>query len=55
MQKHYSWYPWLMAALIIGILVCIGLIVYMLVFRTPLPAFHPGVQLVKEAFFHAMA
>jgi len=55
MQKHFSWYPWVVAALIGGILVCIGLMVYMLVFRTPITAFHPNAQLVKEAFSYAMA
>lgn len=54
MQKHLFWYPWVLAALALGILVCIGLIVRMLFFQ-PQAVFHPGVQLVKEAVFHALA
>lgn len=53
MQKHLFLYAWIFGALILGILVCLGLIAWMLFFREPLPAFHHGAQLVKEVFFHA--
>ena len=53
MQKHLFLYAWIFGALTLGILVCLGLIAWMLFFREPLPAFHHGAQLVKEVFFHA--
>lgn len=55
MMKHLFWYPWIMAALLLGIVVCAGLIVHMLFFQAPQAAYHPGAQLVKEAVLHALA
>lgn len=54
MQKHLIWLPWVMGALVLGILVCVGLIIRMLFFQ-PQPVFHSGVQLVKEAVCRALA
>ena len=41
-------------ALVLGILVCVGLIIRMLFFQ-PQPVFHSGAQLVKEAVCRALA
>ena len=41
------------SALALGILVCIGLILYMLFFQQPQNAYYPGAYLVREAVFHA--
>ena len=53
MQKHLFLAAWIMAALALGILVCIGLILYMLFFQHPQSAYYPGAYLVREAVFHA--
>lgn len=53
MQKHLFLYAWIFGALILGILICLGLIAWMLFFRAPLPAFYHEAQLVKEVLFHA--
>lgn len=53
MQKHLFLAAWIMAALALGILVCIGLILYMLFFQQPQSAYYPGAYLVREAIFHA--
>lgn len=53
MQKHLSWYPWVMAALTIALLICIGLIVRMLCLPAPQISLHSGAQFVKEAAIHA--
>lgn len=53
MQKHLFLYTWIFGALILGILICLGLIAWMLFFREPFPAFYHEAQLVKEVLFHA--
>lgn len=52
MQKHLFLYAWIFAALVLGILVCLGLIAWMLLTRQPQAAFH-GAQLVREVLSHA--
>ena len=55
MMKHLFWYPWIMAALVTGILVCMALIAYMLFFQ-PEPEFiSPGAHFVMEGLHHALA
>jgi len=53
MQKHLFLYAWIFAALAAGILVCLGLIAWMLLTREPQAAFHHGAQLVREVLAHA--
>lgn len=55
MMKHLFWYPWVMAALVIGILICLGLIARMLFAQAPQAAYVPNAQLVMEGFHHALA
>ena len=53
MMKHLFWYPWVLAALVTGILFCLGWIAYMLLHQ-PQAALHPGAQLVLEDLSHAI-
>ena len=53
MQKHLFIYAWIFAALILGILVCLGLIAWMLLSPAPQPAFFYKAQFVKEVLSHA--
>ena len=53
MLKHLFWYPWLIGALVLGILFCLGMIIYLLAQPVPQPAFFPGAQLVREAMRYA--
>ena len=53
MFKHLHLYVWIFAALILGILACLGYIAWMLITHAPQPAFFREAQLVKEVFFHA--
>lgn len=55
MHKHLSFYGWVFALLIIGILFCLGLIAWMLFTRTPNTTIFSDAQLVKEAIVHAAA
>ena len=48
MQKHLFVYAWIFAALVLGILVCLGYIAWMLLTRQPHPAFFYKAQFVKE-------
>ena len=54
MQKHLLRYPWIFAALITGILICIALILRMLILYHASPKALPSdVKFVKEAIFRA--
>lgn len=53
MFKHLFIYFWIFSVLILGILVCLGIIAWMLLTRTPYTTFFPQAQLVKEMLFHA--
>lgn len=53
MMKHLFWYPWVLAALVAGILFCLGLIAYMLL-QPAEAALHPGAQLVMEDLGRAL-
>lgn len=53
MQRDLIWIPWVMAALILGILICACLLVRALFFQAPQFEFHPGATFVKEAIRHA--
>lgn len=53
MQKHLSRFPWVAAALIMGILACVGYMIYALCLRAPRDAYAPGAILVREAMRHA--
>ena len=55
MMKHLFWYPWIMAALVAGILACLALIAHMLLSGPPQPAYYPDAQLVLEGMCHALA
>lgn len=52
MQKHLFLYIWICAALAVGILICLGLIVHMLLTRQP-QAIYANAQFVREAIAHA--
>ena len=53
MQKHLFIYAWIFGAIILGILACLGLIVWMLFFRQPQPTFFQEAQFVREVLIHA--
>lgn len=53
MQKHLSWFPWVVALLIAGILACIGCMIYALCLRAPREAYAPGAILVQEVIRRA--
>ena len=53
MQKHLFLYAWIFGLLIAGILVCLGLIAWMLLTQTSQPVFFREAQFVKEALIHA--
>lgn len=53
MQKHLSWFPWVVALLIAGILACVICLIYALCLRAPREAYAPGAILVREAMRHA--
>ena len=55
MLKHLSWIPWIMAALVIGILACLALAISTLFFQPPQAANYPGAVLVMEEAIHALA
>lgn len=55
MQNRLSFYRWIFALLIIGILFCLGLIAWMLLTRAPDAAIFSDAQFVKEAIGHATA
>lgn len=48
MQKHLFIYAGIFAALILGILVCLGLIAYMLLTQPARPVLGGGARLVQE-------
>lgn len=53
MMKDLIWLPWAFAALILGILICLGMIAYLLFFAQPQAAYYPGAYLVKGAMAYA--
>ena len=53
-MKNLFWYPWIMAALVLGILICLGLIARMLTAQLPRAGFAEA-TLVKGAIAHALA
>ena len=55
MQKHLFIYAWIFGAIILGILICLGLLAWMLFFRQPQPAFFHEAQFVREVLIHATA
>lgn len=53
MLKHIPWFCLLCAALVAGIIACLGFIAHMLLTQGGQAAVHAGAQFVKEAAFHA--
>lgn len=53
MQKNLHWFPWVAAALTLGILSCIALIIAMLLFPPQQGACFSGAVFVREAIGHA--
>ena len=54
MMKHLFLYPWIMAALVLGICICLGMIARTLLFP-PEAAIHIDAVLVWEGLKYALA
>ena len=55
MMKHLFWYPWVMAALALGILICLALMIRMLLPQPDAAALYTGAQFVWGGMMHAAA
>ena len=55
MMKHLFIYPWIMAFLLLGVGICIGLIAHMLMTWPQTASYYSDAVLVMEDFAHALA